>query len=429
MSLRTNILGVALSLALATAALARAGESPKSFRPPAVPLVACDPYFSIWSPADKLTDADTVHWTGKPHRLTSMVRIDGKGFRLMGKEPTEVPALPQTDVEVLPTRTIYTFEGEGVRLTLTFMTAALPEDVDVLSRPITYLTWSMVAKDGKEHNASVFFEAAPEIAVNQRAQPVKVERPSIAGFSSLSAGSVEQPILQKKGDDLRIDWGQLYVAVKNMDADKDSYEKKQSAFIIDAEAGQYREAWAKGPISPSQRSQSTFSTNESSSFTPPTFPSGDLPVRLTFNLNMDTIRESPTSRWLMLAYDDEFSIQYMKKNLRPYWRRNGDDAAALLKKSAADYESLKKRCEAFDAELMADLRQAGGEKYARLGALAYRQCFAAGKFVADANGQPLQFCKENHSNGCIGTSTCSIPWRRNFCCSGQRWRSRSWCRS
>jgi hypothetical protein len=96
-----------------------------------VPLVACDPYFSIWSPADKLTDADTVHWTGKPHRLTSLVRIDGKAFRLMGKEPANVPALPQTNLEVLPTRTIYTFEGEGVRLTMTFMTPALPDDLEV----------------------------------------------------------------------------------------------------------------------------------------------------------------------------------------------------------------------------------------------------------------------------------------------------------
>src|SRR6266478_7338468 len=79
------------------------------FRPPAVPLVACDPYFSIWSRADKLTDVNTTHWTGRAHRLTSMIRIDGKPFRLMGKDIPSAPALPQTNLEVLPTRTIYSF--------------------------------------------------------------------------------------------------------------------------------------------------------------------------------------------------------------------------------------------------------------------------------------------------------------------------------
>ena len=107
----------------------------ESLRPPSVPLVACDPYFSIWSPADKLTDADTTYWTGKPQRLSSLVRIDRKSFQLMGVEPAGIPALPQTNLAVLPTRTVYTFTGSGALLTLTFMTADLPEDLDVLSRP------------------------------------------------------------------------------------------------------------------------------------------------------------------------------------------------------------------------------------------------------------------------------------------------------
>jgi hypothetical protein len=129
---------------------------------------------------------------------------------------------------------------------------------------------------------------------------------------------------------------------------------------------------------------------------------------------LGTVQAKAVSCWLMLAYDDLYSIQYMKKNLRPYWRRNGWEAADLLKASARDYASLKKRCLAFDDELMADLRHAGGENYAQLGALAYRQCFAAGKFVADDNGQPLQFCKENHSNGCISTSDVFYPMSPQF---------------
>src|SRR5579884_1676886 len=113
---------LALAVFLACLPLHAAEEAIKPLRPPSVPLVACDPYFSIWSPADKLTDAATTHWTGKAQPLTSLVRIDGKTYRLMGVEPKSIPSLPQTALDVLPTRTVYTFDGSGVRLSLTFTT-------------------------------------------------------------------------------------------------------------------------------------------------------------------------------------------------------------------------------------------------------------------------------------------------------------------
>ena len=68
----------------------------------------------------------------------------------------------------------------------------------------------------------------------------------------------------------------------------------------------------------------------------------------------------PVSRHLMLAYDDVYSIEYFGTKLRPYWRRNGMEAADLLRTAAEQYDELTKRCAAFDDELMADLTRAGG---------------------------------------------------------------------
>jgi hypothetical protein len=383
----------------AIAAAARRLYSPPAQRvqrgntlvPPATPLVTHDPYFSVWSPADCLADADTVHWTGRSHRLTSLVRIDGRPYRLMGLTPRSVPALEQTSLTVWPTRTVYTFEGGGVALTLTFLSATLPDDLDLLSRPVTYVVWDARSLDRKAHDVAVYFDVAAELTVHEPSQAVEWAEEQMGDLVALKFGSRDQPVLARKGDDVRIDWGYLYAA-----APASQIRQRTMASARQAQGDFARQ----GTLPPSDNRQ-------------PRAAGDDTPVAaLMFGLGRVDGRGA--RQMLMLAYDDLYSIQYMKQNLRPYWRRNGWGAADLLRAAASDYATLVERCTAFDAELMADLSRAGGERYAKLAALAYRQCFAASKFVADDRGQPLSFSKENFSNGCIGTSDVFYPMAPQF---------------
>jgi hypothetical protein len=111
----------------------------------------------------------------------------------------------------------------------------------------------------------------------------------------------------------------------------------------------------------------------------------------------------------MLAYDDIKSIRYFSNDLSAYWKRNGTTIESVLAAAARDRQTIDAKARAFDAELRRDLERAGGAKYAAIGMLAYRQTLAATKLVADTNGQPLLFPKENFSNGCIGTVDVIYP--------------------
>ena len=356
-------------------------------RPPSVPLVAHDPYFSIWSNANKLYSDATRHWTGRENRLNSMVRVDGQTFRLMGTQPEESASLLQTGVLVLPTRTIYSFANEQVQVQMVFLTPAIPSDLEVLARPVTYVSYLARSLDGKTHDIQFYSDAGADITVNDaNAQQVNWERASQGEMTALRLGSVDQSVLARRGDDLRIDWGYLYVAASNQKGLQSVLSSRENA----------QDVWGRsGNLPGSDDMNKPRNAN-------------DAPVAaLAFDVG--AVGSKPVARTMMLAYDDEYSINWMGRRLRPYWRRNGMDAMGLLNVAAKDYENLNRRAMAFDDELMADLRSVGGEKYARLVALAHRQALAAQKIVADDNGAPLSFSKENNSNGSIGTVDLMYP--------------------
>lgn len=359
----------------------------QELRPPSVPLVAHDPYFSIWSPADKLYESESVHWTGKKQPLHSAIRIDGVTYRIMGGQPSSLTPFEQTSLKVYPTRTVYKFQNDNLALELTFTTPALPTNLDQLSTPITYISWNIKALDDKEHDVQLYFDCGADLAVNSNDQSVQWNFPEIKGLTAVRLGTQSQPILGKKGDDLRIDWGYAYLAIPESQQAKlqvSSFETLINTFIANGRL----------PVA-SYMSQ------------PRSVKEGNVTIGTSWNLGK--VGKKEVSSLVMIAYDDIYSIRYFDTQLPAWWKRNGMTLEQLFPMALTDFPKISEECVKFDNELMADMDLAGGRKYAEMCALAYRQCLAAHKIVADAYGKPLLFSKENFSNGCIATVDVIYP--------------------
>jgi hypothetical protein len=356
-------------------------------RPPAIPLITTDPYFSVWSFTDQPGEDYTRHWTGRTMSVCSMARVDGKPFRLVGKNVPDLPLLPLVATEITPTQTRYTFKGEGVVVTMTFTVPLLPDSLPLISAAVGYITWEVSSADGKPHCVEVYVDHSAELCLDTPNEKVAWGRAQIDGLDVLRMGSAAQPVLERKGDDVRIDWGHSYFVSPSM---------QHAASVIGA-AGTVREAFVGTGTLPG--------TDDLDSPRP---GNQNWPVT-AFVLPFQSTHASPQHAFVMLAYDDGYAIEFFHRTLPAYWKYDGTTVGEFLVRMAKAYPRVLPACDAFDRRLTAELARAGGANYASVGVLLYRQVFAAHKLVADIDGTPMLFPKENFSNGCISTVDVIYP--------------------
>ena len=319
--------------------------------------------------------------------MCGIIRIDGTALRFMGEKPSELPILEQKNITTAATTTTFEFEGRGVALEVEFLSPLLPNDLDLLTRPVTYITFTLSATDGNEHSVEIYFDNTAEFAVDHISQKVTAARQHYNDIELLSFQSVDQFILGKKGDDVRIDWGMQYLGVPSNSQSQTSIspaELSRSKFVNDG-------------VLPNTDDQN--------------FPraADDNWPGLSVILSFGKINKNAISRHLLMAYDELYSVEYFHQKLKPYWKRDGLKIDELLSKANVEYVSIRNRCHEFDEKLRQELIDRGGKKYSQVAELAFRQCLSAHTIVQDTDGTLLMFSKENFSGGFIGTVDVTYP--------------------
>ena len=263
----------------------------------------------------------------------------------------------QLYADVQPMQTRYGFTCGPVELSVSFLAPLFLDDLDLVSRPVNYISYEVSSLDGVKHDVKISLEASPAWAVNFYGNEETLSQTfSSNGLLYLKASSVDQNILGKKGDDDRINWGSFYLVAEESDTQALVSEEGDVAFVRDL--GYSRKAEGK----------------------------------------------------FMIGYDDLYSVQYFGENLRPYWNRTGDvTIESQFEVALKDYRRLSEMASEFDLKLMTEAVQAGGQKYADLCALAYRQAISAHKLVVAPEGFLMFLSKENNSNGSIGTVDITYP--------------------
>lgn len=320
-------------------------------RMPSVPLITVDPYFSVWT--DSINSKPTTHWTGAENNIIGYVTVDGKIYRFLGDDDTQKKInLVSIDADAFTTNAIY--ESDEIRLKAEFTSPMLVTELYYSSRPVSYLKLSYESIDGKQHKVTAKIFVTEELVLN-KANEGKAwsEDVEINGLSCVKIGSGEQKILWRSGDDVRIDWGYCYLAVQG--------EAKTGNAVIENLYSVYAEA------------------------------------------------EIENEKLFLFAYDDIDSIVYFGENLKAYWKNNGKTIEDAIKEAAEEYSLLREKCDSFSKKIEAEAIAKGGEKYAELLLLAYRQVMAAHKLVVDKEGNNLYISKECFSNGCAATVDVTYP--------------------
>lgn len=303
-------------------------------------------------------------------------------YRDVAIDESFVKVAPQISCDVMPTSTYYTFDCGPVEMDLVFTAPMIIDDYDLLSSPINYISYRVRSKDGKPHDSQLLLTASPRIAQNFPTQPTASSLVESNGVKYLRTGTVEQPVLMRRGDHVCIDWGYLYLPAVNGEVCLGDDPQIRTSFFTSGKL-------------PESKSEMRASTSNSQPL-------------LAYVHDFGNVADG--KGFAMIGYDEVFDIEYFHKRYKAYWAHDGQVSIFdMFDRLADSYSPIMNRCRAFDKMIYDDAYALGGKEYAELLSGSYRHVIAAHKLFKDDQGNLLFFSKENDSNGCVNTVDLTYP--------------------
>ncbi|GCE09241.1 glutaminase domain-containing protein [Dictyobacter aurantiacus] len=362
-------------------------------RPPATPLVVRSPYVSTWLAADTLPGTWPTFWTGAIKAMTGMAHIDGTAYLFMGA-PTRigsVQTMTQTNLTITPTQSIFTLQGGGVTLTVTFLSPVEVDNIQNLSVPLSYITATAQSNDGQTHAVRLYFDISGEWAHGDSNELInwnteQVSHAKSAGTLTTFTVTPHSPQVLSEVNDYP-SWGTAVWATESQPqlAIQSGEDVVVRAFFV-----------SQGTLN------NTMDANQ------PRAINDRWPV-FAFALNMGTVTERATSPMtLVLGHVREPAVSYLGNPIPPLWKAYWSTWQQMLASTYADGKEAFKRSEKIDAAITADATQVGGTNYAALCALALRQAMSGTELVGTTS-QPWLLLKEISSDGNVSTIDVIYP--------------------
>lgn len=256
--------------------------------------------------------------------------------------------------QVLATQTHYSFEAGGVDLDLTFTNPQMLDDLDKLATPIDYISYKVTPNDGQDHVVQLYLTAMPGEFTARNSYDLMTTTLGENGNVRYAKSGLNTQAISAGGHP---NWGYLYLAAP----DKSNH--------YDVSFGTMPELNVLTGSLPEQTVGNSVTLQGAPA--------------LIFRDDISKLTAGSTKNgYALVGYDyNGLAINQADGNkgiLPHYYTKLGTFTDLLAQYANADnYKANMAAARTWDAKIYDDANEAGGEKYAEVASVAYRQTVAS----------------------------------------------------